>query len=83
LASEYLSKDHGIDVSRETVRNWMAEAKLWRVKTQCLEKIHAWRARRSRPGELVQWGHQRTRLAGEARRDALSDQHDCEAISNR
>lgn len=55
LASEYLSKDHGIDVSRETVRNWMAEAKLWRVKTQCLEKIHAWRARRSRPGELVQW----------------------------
>jgi hypothetical protein len=55
LASEYLSKDHGIDVSRETVRNWMTEAKLWRVKTQRLEKIHAWRARRSRQGELVQW----------------------------
>ena len=55
LASEYLGKDHGIDVSRETVRSWMTEAKLWRVKTQRLEKIHAWRARRSRPGELVQW----------------------------
>ena len=55
LASEYLSKNHGIAVSRETVRSWMTEAKLWRVKKQRLEKIHVWRPRRSRPGELVQW----------------------------
>ena len=55
LASEYLSKNHGIDVSRETVRSWMTEAKLWRVKKQRIEKIHEWRPRRSRPGELVQW----------------------------
>jgi transposase-like protein len=55
LASEYLNKDHGIDVSRETVRSWMTEAKLWRVKKQRIEKIHVWRRRRSRPGELVQW----------------------------
>jgi hypothetical protein len=55
LASEYLSKDHHIDVSRETVRSWMTEAKLWRVKRQRIEKIHEWRPRRSRQGELVQW----------------------------
>ena len=55
LASEYLSKHHGIDVSRETVRGWMIEAKLWRAKKQRIEKIHQWRPRRSRRGELVQW----------------------------
>jgi len=55
LASEYLSKHHGIDVSRETVRAWMIEAKLWRAKKQRIEKIHQWRPRRSRQGELVQW----------------------------
>jgi transposase-like protein len=55
LASEYLGKKHGIAVSRETVRSWMTEAKLWRVKRQRIEKIHEWRPRRSRQGELVQW----------------------------
>jgi len=55
LASEYLSKHHGIEVSRETVRGWMIEAKLWRAKKQRIEKIHQWRPRRSRRGELVQW----------------------------
>jgi hypothetical protein len=55
LASEYLSKHHEITVSRETVRSWMIEAKLWRAKKQRIEKIHEWRPRRSRQGELVQW----------------------------
>jgi hypothetical protein len=55
LASEYLSKRHDIDVSRETVRAWMIEAKLWRANKQRIDKIHEWRARRSRWGELVQW----------------------------
>ena len=55
LAGEYLSKHHSIDVSRETVRGWMIEAKLWRAKKQSIEKIHQWRQRRSRVGELVQW----------------------------
>lgn len=55
LASEYLAKKHGIAVSRETVRQWMMEAKLWRARQQRVEKIHEWRPRRSRFGELVQW----------------------------
>ena len=42
-------------VSRETVRAWMIEAKLWRARKQRIEKIHQWRPRRSRWGELVQW----------------------------
>ncbi len=55
LASEYLAKKHGIEVSRETVRQWMIEAKLWHARKQRVEKIHEWRPRRSRFGELVQW----------------------------
>lgn len=55
LASEYLAKKHKIEVSRETIRQWMIEAKLWRARKQRVEKIHEWRPRRSRYGELVQW----------------------------
>ena len=55
LASEYLGVDHGIEVSRETVRAWMVDGKLWRPRRQRIEKIHEWRQRRSRAGELVQW----------------------------
>ena len=33
----------------------MVEGKLWRPKRQRIEKIHEWRQRRSRAGELVQW----------------------------
>src|SRR5215471_2236609 len=55
LAAEYLAKKHQIDVSRETVRQWMIEAKLWRPRKQRIEKVHEWRPRRSRLGELVQW----------------------------
>jgi DNA-binding Lrp family transcriptional regulator len=55
LAAEYLAKRHGIDVSRETLRQWMIGAKLWRARKQHVDKIHEWRPRRSRVGELVQW----------------------------
>jgi hypothetical protein len=55
LASEYLAKKHNIQVSRETVRQWMIEGKLWRARKQRVEKIHEWRPRRGRFGELVQW----------------------------
>jgi DNA-binding Lrp family transcriptional regulator len=55
LASEYLAKKHGIQASRETVRQWMIEAGLWRARKQRVEKVHEWRPRRSRFGELVQW----------------------------
>jgi hypothetical protein len=55
LAAEYLADQHDIQVGRETARKWMIEAKLWRAKKQRVEKIHQWRQRRSRCGELVQW----------------------------
>jgi transposase len=55
LASEYLAKKHDIQVSRETVRQWMMQAKLWRAGKQRVEEVHGWRERRSRFGELVQW----------------------------
>ena len=55
LASEYLSKDHQITVSRETVRSWMIEGLLWQPKKERVKAIHVWRERRPRCGELVQW----------------------------
>jgi len=55
LASEYLADKHDIDVSKETVRQWMMRAKLWRAKEQKMKAVHVWRLRRSRFGELVQW----------------------------
>ena len=55
LASEYLANQHEIVASRETVRKWMKAAGLWRARKQKIERIHEWRPRRSRFGELVQW----------------------------
>jgi Helix-turn-helix domain len=55
LAAEYLADKHAIHANRETVRSWMIEGKLWRANQQRVEKIHEWRQRRSRVGELVQW----------------------------
>ena len=55
LAAEYLAEKHGIHAGRETVRKWMIEGELWRAQRQGVEKIHQWRPRRSRVGELVQW----------------------------
>lgn len=55
LASEYLASRHKIEVSRETVRKWMVQAKLWKARTQTVDQARQWRERRSRPGEMVQW----------------------------
>jgi hypothetical protein len=55
LACEYLGSKHGIEVSRETVRQWMIRSKLWRAKEEKVKQVHLWRPRRSRFGELVQW----------------------------
>lgn len=55
LASEYLGQKHGIEVSKETVRQWMIRGKLWRAKEEKVKQVHVWRPRRSRCGELVQW----------------------------
>ena len=54
-AAEILAEDHGIVVSRETLRQWMIGSRLWRSKKAKVERVHGWRARRQRRGELVQW----------------------------
>jgi len=55
LASEHLGRQYDIAVSRETVRKWMSQAGLWKVGRSRIERVHPWRPRRSRWGELVQW----------------------------
>ena len=55
LAAEYLDRKHDIHAGRETIRGWMIEGKLWRASRQRVDKIHAWRQRRSRRGEMIQW----------------------------
>ena len=52
---EELAEDYGIQVSRETLRQWLMEAKLWRARRSRIERAHVWRPRRARYGELVQW----------------------------
>jgi hypothetical protein len=55
LVQEYLERDHDIVVSRETVRQWMMRAGLWKKRRQRLAEVHVWRRRRICFGELVQW----------------------------
>ena len=55
LAAEELAQDYGIGVNRETLRQWLMEAKLWRARRTRIERAHLWRPRRARYGELVQW----------------------------
>ncbi|HEY6273990.1 MAG TPA: ISNCY family transposase [Terriglobales bacterium] len=55
LACEYLAKQDGVKVSKETLRQWLIGAGLRRVKRRKAEEVHVWRARRSCRGELVQW----------------------------
>jgi hypothetical protein len=46
---------HQITVSKETLRQWMAKAGLWKTGRRRVVEVHQWRPRRSRCGELVQW----------------------------
>jgi DNA-binding Lrp family transcriptional regulator len=55
LAAEYLADKHDIEVSKETVRQWMIRSRLWRAHEQKEKALHVRRPRRSRCGELVQW----------------------------
>jgi hypothetical protein len=50
-----LAEQHGIAISRETLRQWLIEAKLWRSRRAQVKQVHVWRTRRARFGELVQW----------------------------
>jgi hypothetical protein len=55
LAAEYLAEKHALKVSKETLRQWLIEAGVWKRKRRRVEEIHTWRERRSCWGELVQW----------------------------
>jgi hypothetical protein len=54
LAAEYLQERHGLVLSKETVRQIMIAAKLWRPKRGAKAAIYALRERRPRFGELIQ-----------------------------
>jgi len=55
FAAEQLRKHHKIQVSDETLRQWMMQAGLWKSRGQRMQEAHLWRPRRSGFGELVQW----------------------------
>src|SRR3989442_1972083 len=50
LAAEYLGKEHGLEVSKETLRKWLIAAGVWKRKRRRVEEIHVWGARRGRCG---------------------------------
>jgi Winged helix-turn helix len=54
LATEYLADRHGIALCKETVRQIMITAKLWRPQRGAKARIYALRERRPRFGELIQ-----------------------------
>lgn len=64
LASEYLREEHGIEISREALRELLMAAGAWEPKQRRLKRVHVWRTRRSCRGELLQWDTSRARLAG-------------------
>jgi hypothetical protein len=55
LAAEYLNRERKLKLSRETLRQLMIGAGLWKAKSRKLREVHVWRPRRSCRGELVQW----------------------------
>ncbi|HVA00269.1 MAG TPA: helix-turn-helix domain-containing protein, partial [Terriglobia bacterium] len=46
LAAEYLGEKHGVVVSKESVRQILMEAGVWKRKRRRVEEVHVWRARR-------------------------------------
>jgi len=55
LAAEYLAGRHGVKISKETLRQILMAAGVWKRKRRRVEEVHVWRARRACWGELVQW----------------------------
>ncbi len=54
LACEKLAEQHGVVISRETLRHWMIDAGLWVPRSQRPRRVHQPRHRRAALGELVQ-----------------------------
>ena len=50
LAAEKLLEEHGLAVSRETLRKWMSEEGLWHPKGRREARVHQSRPRHERPG---------------------------------
>jgi transposase len=55
LAAEYLARDFGVRVSRETLRQLLIRDGAWKASARKVTEVHVWRPRRSCRGELVQW----------------------------
>jgi hypothetical protein len=54
LATEKLAELHGLCLARETVRQWMIAAGLWKDRRARLKPVHQPRYRRECVGELIQ-----------------------------
>jgi hypothetical protein len=54
LASEKMEEREGLKINDETLRLWLIEEGLWRIKRQRKEKKRSWRARKGHVGEMVQ-----------------------------
>lgn len=54
LAAEYLAERHGVQLSHETLRQWMIEAGMWTSRKARRPQIHQPRYRRDCRGELIQ-----------------------------
>ena len=54
FASQKLSLQHGLEINRETLRQWMMTGGIWKGRTRKKARIHQQRERRSCFGELVQ-----------------------------
>jgi predicted DNA-binding protein (UPF0251 family)/transposase InsO family protein len=54
FAAEKLLESNGLSINRETLRQWMIEAGLWKKHPRKAARIHQSRERRPRFGELIQ-----------------------------
>jgi len=54
LANEKLLENHNINISTETLRQWMIQAGLWKKRNKKKLTLHQSRLRRSHKGELIQ-----------------------------
>ena len=54
LMAESLEQDHKITLSKETLRHWMTDWGVWKVKHKRPKRTHPRRPRREKAGELVQ-----------------------------
>lgn len=56
FATEKLEENHGLHISRETTRLWMAQAGLWKTRKQRKTgEYRSWRPRKEQFGELEQF----------------------------